>query len=61
MGECIGICGRYDTTGFAGYCKGYKWCTRCHLFIKQESNVCVCCKTPLRMKSHQYPSMEIKI
>jgi len=54
MGECLGICGRYDTVGFAGYQKGYKWCTRCSLFIKEEGIKCPCCKTALRFKSHQY-------
>lgn len=59
MGECIGICGRYDTTGFAGYSKGYKWCTRCRLFIKLESKMCVCCKTQLRVKSWQSSTIEV--
>lgn len=54
MGQCLGICNRYDTTGNAGYSKGYKWCTRCHLFIKVSSIMCPCCKTQLRVKSHQW-------
>lgn len=52
--HCIGICDHYDTTGFAGYVKGYKYCTRCNLFIKVTSIKCPCCNTFLRTKSHQY-------
>jgi len=57
--ECLGICGRYDTTGFAGYTKGYKYCTRCYLFIKVTTVMCPCCNAFLRTKSHQYKAMEI--
>ena len=50
MGKaCIGICGRYDTTGFAGYARGYKWCSRCHLFIKVHTVMCPCCGGFLRI------------
>ena len=52
--ECLGICGRYETTYNRGaYARGFKHCSRCYLFIKVSENVCPCCKTPLRGKSHQ--------
>lgn len=60
MGECNGMCERYDTCGFAGYTKGYKWCSRCRLFIKQESKMCECCKTQLRVRSWQHPKQVVK-
>jgi len=60
MGECLDICGRYDTTSSKGYTKGFKWCTRCHLFIKVSSKMCPCCKTQLRVKSFQHKPLVIK-
>jgi len=60
MGECLGICNGYDTTAHAGYAKGYKWCTRCHLFIRVSGVMCPCCKTQLRVRSFQCPTIEVK-
>ncbi len=60
MGECLGICERYETTGVAGYVKGFKWCTRCHLFIRASTRICPCCKTQLRVKSRETLPIEVK-
>jgi len=51
---CIGICGRYETTYNRGaYERGFKYCSRCYSFLKIDENICPCCKTPLRSRSHQ--------
>ena len=50
--ECIGICGRYETTGWRGYTRGFKWCSRCYLFIKISTIMCPCCGKFLRISPH---------
>lgn len=60
MGECLGICQRYETTGDKGYKKGFKFCTRCGLFIKLSSRICVCCKTQLRVKNREHPPLYLR-
>lgn len=60
MGQCLGICNRYETIRTGGYVKDFKWCTRCHLFIKVSSVMCPCCKTQIRVKSHQRKVLEIE-
>lgn len=57
--ECIGICGRYETTyNRAAYSRGFKWCARCRSFIKITTVMCPCCNGFLRTKSHQTPLTE---
>ena len=61
MRECNGnTCRVYKYTkagmGKRFYCQGVKYCKTCNEYLKIDSIRCPCCKSQMRLKSHQYQS-----